>query len=62
MAEIDTFNKFFVAVALGGKIVILRPPRRAMSIDDALALAAWIVAASSDKKRFDTIYEAVCNT
>lgn len=39
----DTFNKF--AVAAGGDgLVILNPPRQPMPYDDALLLAAYLVA------------------
>jgi hypothetical protein len=65
MAEIDTFNKFLVSRGPDpGGIVIQNPPRpgEPLSIDDALNLAAWIVAISGEKKRFDAVYEAVCNT
>jgi hypothetical protein len=49
----ETHNKFFVSMYEGG-IVILQPPTKAkISADDALLLAAWIVAcADPDGSKF----------
>lgn len=67
---IDTTNKFLVAVH--GDDVVIVNPRRRMDKDDALNLAAWLVALAGGlppviegeqtKARFDAVYEAVCNT
>jgi hypothetical protein len=63
MDEIETFNKFLVAAQAVGGVTILRQPIGPMMPEDALNLAAWlVVVAGGDKKRFDAIYEAVCNT
>lgn len=60
---IDTTNKFLVSADAGGdRIRIMLPPTLPISVEDALGLAAWIVAISGKKERFGEIYEAVCNT
>jgi len=41
--ETNTLNKYAVG-ASGARIIILRPPRGSMSPDDAMNLAAWLVA------------------
>ena len=59
--EIDTFNKFMVAGNAGGTI-IMNPPRTPMTKQEALLLAAWLVAMNDPgKEEFTTILNAVCN-
>lgn len=61
--EIDTTNKFIVA-AQGDAIRVMRPHMAtAMSKDDALNLAAWLVAlADPGGERFAQVLVAVCGT
>jgi hypothetical protein len=56
--EIETFNKFFVGAGSNG-IVLLQPIPRMLSNDDALLLAAWLVAIADDGKKFDRVRAAV---
>jgi len=44
----DTTNKFMVSGTFGGTgdVLILRPPLRSISKEEALAFAAWIVVMS----------------
>jgi hypothetical protein len=45
MEAIDTTNKFLVGATAGsGRIQIMMPPRPPLSPEDALNLAAWLVA------------------
>lgn len=66
MAEIDTTNKFMVAMKGVGsgeeQYLIMNPPRGPISKDDALLLAAWICAIVADDDRFTEITNAVINT
>ena len=41
----DTTNKFMVSGTLGGtgNVLILRPPQRSITKEEALSFAAWIV-------------------
>lgn len=58
---IDTTN--FYLVALGGEgVALMRPPLHFMSPDNALVLAAWLVAVVGDDERFAEILHAVQNT
>lgn len=55
-------NKYLVG-ARGDKIAIQNPPRGDMTRDDALELAAWIVAIADPvgndfKKKFDEVCES----
>jgi hypothetical protein len=62
MNEIDTANEFMVACQ-GDKVVIMNPPRGLLSQDEALVLAAWLVALSfAERSRFDEVLNAVENT
>lgn len=59
----DTFNKFLVGKQ-GERIVIQNLCHvnvLTLSEDDALNLAAWLVALS-DKEKFDKLYEKIINT
>ena len=58
--EIDTTNRFFVGVQ-GDAVVLLRPVQR-LSKDDALNLAAYLVALTDMNNEFPAILEAVRNT
>ena len=61
MPEINTVNDSIVG-ARGDRVVILNP-RREMSKDEALRLAAWIVAlASDDDEEWEALLKAVQST
>lgn len=53
-------NEFFVC-ASGDNIVIMKPVPAKMTRDQALNLAAWIVAITNEDE-FKKVYKAVCNT
>jgi len=53
-------NIFFVG-AQGNDVVVLRPIPNRMTREQALNLAAWIVAIT-DEDEFATVLKAVCNT
>lgn len=62
MPDVDTTNKFVVSVLGNGSVVILAPPRGPLSQDDALLLAAYLVAlAAAPRERFLEILHAVEN-
>lgn len=62
MDEIETFNKFFVGATSNG-IRLMRPPTGELSHDDALNLAAWLVAvADPGGERFAEVLAAVEST
>lgn len=62
MSEINTFNKFMVA-SQGSEIVFLRLLPTRISQEDALLLAAYLVAMSEKPyEEFQKVFEAVCNT
>jgi len=53
----------FVVGTNGSGISIMIPPRGNITKDQALNLAAWLVAlADPDRERFDRFFTAVCNT
>lgn len=57
--EIETFNKYMVAVN-GQGIVIMNPPRYPMSSADAILLAAWLISlADPGDDKFKAILGAV---
>lgn len=58
--NIDTTNKFMVA-SQGGNFVFLKPLPRTMSEDDALNLAAYLVAMTGDTEKWQRMLDAVCN-
>jgi hypothetical protein len=58
--EIDTTNKFLVGVQ-GDCIVFLRPVPRSIPKEDALLLAAYIVALVGDGIGWDVLLSAVQN-
>lgn len=61
-AEVDTTNKFMVA-SQGGRVMILMPPRAPINNEDALLLAAYLVAITGlGHDKFTRVYDAVCNT
>lgn len=41
-------NKFLVGSKVNGGVIIMNPPRGEMSKEDALILAAWLVAVSDE--------------
>ena len=56
---IDTTNTFLVSLT-GERVHILNPPRGPMSQQDALALAAWLVALSlASREDFLCVLDAV---
>jgi hypothetical protein len=59
----DIMNKFMVA-ASRSKVCIMNPPRGEMSPDDALLLAAWLVALASPMatEPFEAVLEEVENS
>lgn len=57
----DTFNQFLVGVR-ADKIHIMSPPKREITKDEALMLAAWLVVLADDDEKFPSILEAVQNT
>lgn len=55
-------NRFFVG-ASGQNVAFLRPIPQRMSNEDALNLAAWIVAiVDPTRDKFDKAFQAVCGT
>lgn len=52
--NIDTFNKFAIGVR-GSQVAFPVGLPATMSKDDALVLAAWIVAMADDGAKFDQI-------
>lgn len=61
-APIDTFNKWGVSTSRSG-IGLMVPLNTAnMTTDEALTLAAWLVAIVGDDERWTEILEAVQNT
>jgi hypothetical protein len=61
MEPINTVN-VFVVCAMGTGIVIQNPPRTIITADEALNLAAWLVALVADRERFDNVLKAIENT
>lgn len=62
MDEIDISNKFFVGV-VGDDLNVILPIVGRISRDEALSLAAWIVAlADPGGERFARFHTAVCST
>lgn len=53
-------NLFFVG-AQGGHVVAIRPVPQRMTNEEALNLAAWIVAIVGEEK-FQEVYKKVCST
>lgn len=57
----DTFNKFMVGKQ--GDTLVLPMMRQRLSEDDAINLAAWLVALVPDgEKKFDELFSAVLDT
>ncbi len=57
---IDTTNKFLVAAGAGDRVVILAPPRTAITYADALLFAAWLVAVAQQQPgEFEAVLQAV---
>lgn len=55
-------NKFGVGLR-GEEVVVLLPPRGGISKDDAVNLAAWLVAlANPGRARFEKVFEKVMCT
>jgi hypothetical protein len=60
-SAIDTTNKFLIGKR-GDDFVFLRPLPQVLTEDDALLVAAYIVALCSDTERWKDVLQAVCNT
>jgi hypothetical protein len=63
-AAIDTVNKFMVSGTIGEEatVLILRPPNRSLTREEALVFAAWIVVMTHPRQyEFKRILEAVEN-
>lgn len=58
--ELDTSNRFMVSAA-GPNISIMRTPTT-ITRDDALNLAAWLVAMADREDKFPALLDAVQNT
>jgi hypothetical protein len=60
---IDTINDHLVCINGFGDVLTLNPALGPMTRDEALRLAAWLVAvADPNGQRFDQIYKAVLAT
>ncbi len=59
---IDVANKFGIAVRGNGDVVFLLPIPRQLSQQDALLIAAYIVALTPDTEQWKRTLQAVCNT
>jgi len=57
----DTANKFFVGMQ-GDDIVFVKPVPQRLAPEDALNLAAWIVALANVDGTFKTLLDEVLNT
>jgi len=61
-SEMDTLNRHLVGMQ-GGKIVIMSPPLGGMTKEQALVLAAWIVAVADPRgEDFQKVLDAVIST
>lgn len=60
MGKVDTTNKFVVSSS-NDDIVFLRPVPQRLSKDDALLLAAYIVALVADSDQWEAVLTAVEN-
>jgi len=63
MPEIDTANRFLIGV-LGPDVVFMKPVPQRLSADDALLLAAHLVAMAEVQRpthRFEDVLKAVQN-
>lgn len=60
--DIDTSNEFIVG-AIGDDLTVMLAPRlQHISKDQALRLAAWLVAMADDDNKFPEILKAIQNT
>jgi hypothetical protein len=57
--KIVPFNHFVVSSS-GSDIRILNPPMRPITYDEALNLAAYLVASAGGMEAFQPVYDAVC--
>lgn len=59
---IETINRFLVA-GQGQQVLVMRPPLGPITKDDALILAAWLVAIAEDgEHKFQPVLDAVLDT
>ena len=62
--KVDTYNKFLVGSRGKMGLCIMLPPGCGLPIayEDALNLAAWLVALTGEEERFKVVLEAVLGT
>lgn len=61
-AEMVVENRFGIGRRVSGEYIFLLPVPRTISEDDALQLAAWIVAMHADDDKWQQMLERVRNT
>jgi hypothetical protein len=66
MGDVDTFNRWLIGSACGGRFVkVLAPPTAydELTPDQAMLMAAYLlVAAGCDRERFRVVLDAVLDT
>ena len=63
MPEIDSSNRFLVGLTGAGAIQIMLPPRAPISKEDAINLAAWLLAiADPGREQFERTWKAVMSS
>ena len=60
--KVYTANKFLVGSRGPEDICIMSPPEAPIPHEDALNLAAWLVAVTMQEKRFKVVLEAILAT
>lgn len=60
--SVDTLNKFLVTKHGGAVTIVIAGKVACISPEEALTLAAWLVAIAGDRETFDAVYDAVCAT
>jgi hypothetical protein len=61
MEAIDTSNRFFVGTGPGGGVTVMQPISGRLTKEDAVNLAAWIVAITDSEVEFGLTLEAIRN-
>ncbi len=56
------FNKFLVSTTTNNRVLMMNPPLGPISEEDALLLAAWLVALSGGMEKFQPVLDAVERT
>lgn len=62
MSELDTSNRFLVGglqTASGQRLRVMALFNQPLSHDDALNLAAWLVALTGEREKFLTLLDAI---